>query len=97
MRIARLRMSRYGAAEVFIDFAQICIHCQTCRTSILEDAIFTEWIGASSFEVILARQSKHSSIWASALELLVLDAFFSFCRVEDLGEEFGCVVFFHAC
>ena len=27
---------------------------------------FTEWIGASSFEVILARQSSHSPTWASA-------------------------------
>ena len=28
--------------------------------------LFTEWSGASSFEVILARQSRHSSTWASA-------------------------------
>ena len=27
---------------------------------------FTEWSGASSFEVILARQSRHSPTWASA-------------------------------
>ena len=28
--------------------------------------LFTEWSGASSFEVILARQSSHSPTWASA-------------------------------
>ena len=38
-----------------------CIHSPTCRTSILEDAIFHRLVCASSFEVILARQSKHSS------------------------------------
>ena len=27
------------------------------------------------------------------LGLLVLDAFLSLCRVEELGEGFGCVVF----
>ena len=47
-------------------FPQICILFLTCRTSTLEDAIFTEWSGASSFEVILARQSSHFPTWASA-------------------------------
>ena len=37
----------------------------------------TEWSGVSSFEVILARQSKHSSTWASPL----------------FGDGFGCVDF----
>ena len=54
---------------------------------------FTEWIGASSFDVILARQSSHSPLGLLSLRLLVIDAFFPFCRVEDLGEGFGCVVF----
>ena len=33
----------------------------------LEDAIFIEWSGASSFEEILARQSSHSPTWDSSL------------------------------
>ena len=53
----------------------------------------TEWIGASSFEVILAGQSKHPSTGPLPLGLLVPDAFLSFCRVEELGEGFGWVVF----
>ena len=47
-------------------FQQICNHSRTCRTSTLEDAFFTEWIDASSFEVILARQSSHVPTWTSA-------------------------------
>ena len=31
--------------------------------------------------------------WDLPLGLLVLDAFLSFCRVEELGEGFGCVLF----
>ena len=41
-------------------FHQICNHSRTCRTSILEGAIFHR-IGANSFEVILARPSRHST------------------------------------
>ena len=40
-----------------------------------EMSFFTEWIGASSFEVILGLLS---------LGLRVLNAFLSFCREEEL-------------
>ena len=51
--------------------------------------LFTKGVVASSFEVILAGQSKHSSIGTPAS--LVLDAVLSFCRVKKLGEGCGCV------
>ena len=54
---------------------------------------FTEWIGASSFEVILARQSSHFPTGLLPLGLRVLDAFLTLCCAEDPGEGFGCVDF----
>ena len=55
---------------------------------------FTEWVGASSFEVILAGLSRHSSTGTlasgtSGFRRISL----SFCRVEELGDGFGCVIF----
>ena len=59
-----------------------------------EMPLFTAWIGASYFEVILARQSRHSSTWASASRTCGTRCIsHTLCRVEDLGEGFGCVDF----
>ena len=55
--------------------------------------LFTEWIGASSFEVILAGPSKHSSTGPFPLGLRVFDAFFSSCCMKEFGDGFGCVIF----
>ena len=59
--------------------------------------LFTEWVGASAFEVILARPSRHSttgtfssgtsdSRWFSR----------SFCCMIEVGDGFDCVIF-HNC
>ena len=58
--------------------------------------LYTEWSGASPF--VPLRWSLHGSrdilpLGLLPLGLRVLDAFFSFCRVEDLGEGSGCVDF----
>ena len=58
--------------------------------------LFTEWSGASSFDPL--RWSLHGNraifpLGLLPLGILVLDAFFTLCCVEDLGEEFGCVDF----
>ena len=65
---------------LFIPFAWLFVNLAVCVRAlipkfssilgIVEQAfwrmpLFTEWSGASSFEVILARQSRHSSTWAS--------------------------------
>ena len=56
---------------------------------------FTEWIGASSFEVILARPSRHSTtgtfLWDFGFSMhfsLIL------LRWKNLGDVFGCVELF---
>ena len=55
---------------------------------------FTELVCTSSFQVILAGPSSHfSPLKLLPLGLLVPDAFFIFCCVEDLGEGFACVDF----
>ena len=46
---------------------------------------FTKWVIASSFKVILAKQSKHSSLELLPLGLVVLDAF-SFCCMKEFGD-----------
>ena len=48
----------------------------------------TEWSGASSFEVILARQSSHSPLGLLPLGLGVLDAFRSLCCMKEFGDGF---------
>ena len=55
--------------------------------------LFTEWIGASSFQVILAGQSKHPSTGTLPLGLLVLDDFRSFCCMKEFGDGFNGVTF----
>ena len=54
---------------------------------------FTEWSGASSFEVIVTRQSSHFPTWASASRTSGSRCILTLCFVEDLGERFGCVDF----
>ena len=88
-------------AGLFINLA-VCIRALSPKPAsifgLVEQAFwrmpfFTEWIGASSFEVILARQSKHSSTGLLPFGLLVPGAFFTFCCVEELGDELDCVDF----
>ena len=55
--------------------------------------LFTEWSGASSFEVILQGCRDILPLGLLTLGLLVLDAFLSFCRMKKLGEGFGYVNF----
>ena len=56
--------------------------------------LFTEWVDASSFEVILTRPSKHSiQLGLFPLGLLVLDAFPSFCCMKNFGDGFDGVTF----
>ena len=61
-------------ASLFVNLA-VCVRALiskfTSSFSLVEQALwkmpfFTEWSGASSFEVILARQSSHFPTWASA-------------------------------
>ena len=48
-------------------FSKLASLFRTCRTSILEDAIFSQnGVVQVPFEVILARQSRHFPTWASA-------------------------------
>ena len=54
---------------------------------------FTEWSCASSFEESLHGSRAIFPLGLLPLGLLVLDAFFALCCVEDLGEGFGCVEF----
>ena len=88
-------------ARLFVNLA-VCVRALIPKFAsifgLVEQALrrmsfFTEWSCASSFEVILARQSSHFPTWVPPIGLLVLDAYFTFCCVEDLGEGFGCVDF----
>ena len=42
-------------------FHKICIHYPTCRQGFWTVPLFTEWVGASSSKVILAKPSRHSA------------------------------------
>ena len=53
--------------------------------------LFTKWVVASSFEVILAKPSRHSTTGTFPLGLRVLDA--SLILLHELGDGFGCVIF----
>ena len=78
-------------------FPKICIHFRTCKTSILEDAIFhrMEWCK------FLWGRSLHGSraifpLGLLPLELLVPDAFFTLCCVEEILEKDSAVSILHA-
>ena len=56
--------------------------------------LFTEWFGASSFEVILAGPSRHSTTGTLASGTLGSRRIFLILpRMKELGEGFGCVDF----
>ena len=55
--------------------------------------LFTEWVGASSFEVIFAWPSRHSTF---LLGLRVLDAFLSFCCMKRIRRRIRLWTFPHA-
>ena len=74
-------------------FHQTCNRSWSCRTSILEDAIChrMDW-----YKFLLGNPCRAIETfyhWDFPLGLRVLDAFFTLCRVEELGEGFGCVDF----
>ena len=54
---------------------------------------FTEWMVQVPLRESLQGNRNILPGTFCPLGLLVLDAFLSFCRVEELGERFGCVVF----
>ena len=77
-------------------FLQICIHFGLIEQAFWRMPFFTEWSFASSFEVILARQSSHFPTWASASRTLVLDAFFTFCCARRSWRKDSAVSIVHA-
>ena len=75
-------------------FLQICLHFLTCRTSTLEDATFhrMEWCKFLWGSPCTAVEP-FSPLGLLPLGLLVLDAFFTLCCEDDLGDGLGCVDF----
>ena len=75
-------------------FPQICNHSWTCRTIILEEAIFhrMKWC---KFLCGTSLQDHRNILPLGILPLglRVFDAFLSFCCIKELGDEFGCVNF----
>ena len=65
----------------------------SCREAFWRVPLFTKWVIASSFEVILASHRDILPLRLLPLGLRVLDAFRSLCCMKQFGDVFDCVIF----
>ena len=74
-------------------FPQMCNHSWSCRASILEGAFFhrMNWCKFLWGNPCTAIEPFYH--WDFSSGLRILDAFLSFCCMNELGEGFGCVDF----
>ena len=74
-------------------FTKIATTLRLAEQAFWRMLFFTEWIGASSFEVILARPSKHATTGTLASGTSGSQCIFSFCCMKEFGQGFECVDF----
>ena len=74
-------------------FHHFCNHSWSCRTSILEDAIFhrMNWCKFLWGNPCRATETFYHGLFPVGLR--VLDVFLSLCCMKEFGDGFGCVIF----